>query len=74
MWDHLKAAGFDIEIGDVRLWYLQISEDKKRLLEEKCKQIGRGQNNDQDEQAEESKDESENIGEVEINSGIDFPG
>ena len=71
-YDHLKAAGIDIEIDDLRLWLHTTDYLKGQdYLKSVCEEVKQGfiDIEKQHEIAPENPDENE-----EINSGIKFPG
>ena len=67
--DHLNSAGLNITIHDIRLWmYIESEVDEGQSLEARCQMVARGGQQD-DVKMDESADEQ-----IEVNSGVEFPG
>ena len=87
MLDTVNAAGFNIEQTDVRLWLYQTSDDKKdKPLIQACSQVQKGfetggQSQDPEvvegpaSEKDQDQDQAQSDpADVELNSGVSFPG
>lgn len=73
MVDHLNCAGKNITTSDIRLWmYIESEVSSGETLEARCAQVSKGDNhpNDEDSKMEEAPEGIE----IEVNSGVEFPG
>lgn len=75
--DHIKAGGLTIGHEDIRLWHYNDANvtDREESLQNRCKQVKESLSQIQKgEKPAEATDPGDPDAELEMNSGVDFPG